>query len=202
MRAGGDIVIASNTPGVDGSEPCGEYMVNGNHTFSAASQMVNGSLLELTGYTLEKWDVDTDSWAFVTNSEASAFAYTNSVQNGRMRLMWNWVAATPRWTNDDGTGSFDSAANWAGGRVPHSGDYIVNISGNTTIAVANTYNLGDIDLTTVKRIPLFKVGSSAMLPAPETLQFVDGIPKGWELKTAKEGYGYDLMRRQFMVIVK
>ncbi len=63
-------------------------------------------------------------------------------------------------------------------------------------------DLGDIDLTTVKRIPLFKVGSSAMLPAPEALQFIGGIPKGWKLKASKEGYGYDLMRRQFMVIVK
>ena len=63
-------------------------------------------------------------------------------------------------------------------------------------------DLGDIDLTTVKRIPLFKVGTADMLPAPEALQFVGGIPKGWELKTSKEGYGYDLVRRQFMVIVK
>lgn len=63
-------------------------------------------------------------------------------------------------------------------------------------------DLGDIDRTTLKRIPLFKVGSSAMLPAPEALQFVGGIPKGWELRTLKEGYGYALVRRQFMVIVK
>ena len=144
--AGGDIVIASNTPGVDGSEPCGEYMVNGNHTFSAASQMVNGSMWELTGYTLEKWDVDTDSWAFVTNSEASAFAYTNSVQNGRMRLTWNWVAATPRWTNTDGTGSFDSAANW--NVMPRNGDdVILELSDDTLITATNTYNLGVMTVT-------------------------------------------------------
>lgn len=62
-------------------------------------------------------------------------------------------------------------------------------------------DLGDIDRTTLKRIPLFKVGSSAMLPAPEALQFVGGIPKGWELRTLKEGYGYALVRRQFMIIV-
>ena len=63
-------------------------------------------------------------------------------------------------------------------------------------------DLGDIDLTTAKRIPLFKVGSSAMLPAPEALQFVGGIPDGWELRTLKEGYGYVLVRRNFMVIIK
>ena len=64
-------------------------------------------------------------------------------------------------------------------------------------------DLGDIDRATAKeRIPLFKVGTADMLPAPEALQFVGGIPKGWELKTAKEGYGYVLVRRQFMVIVR
>jgi hypothetical protein len=41
-----------------------------------------------------------------------------------------------------------------------------------------------------------------MRPAPEALQFVGGIPKGWELRTLKEGYGYALVRRQFMIIVK
>ncbi len=64
-------------------------------------------------------------------------------------------------------------------------------------------DLGDIDMTNRKnRIPLFKVGTADMLPAPEALQFVGGIPKGWKLKTSKDGYGYDLARRQFMVIVK
>ena len=56
-------------------------------------------------------------------------------------------------------------------------------------------DLGDIDLTTLKRIPLFKVGTADMLLAPEALQFVGGIPNGWELRTLKEGYGYALVRR-------
>ena len=52
------------------------------------------------------------------------------------------------------------------------------------------------------KIPLFKVGTAAILPAAEALQFVGGIPKGWQLEPSKEGYGYDLVRRQFMVIIK
>jgi len=63
-------------------------------------------------------------------------------------------------------------------------------------------DLGDIDLTTLKRIPLFKVGTADMLPAPEALQFVGGIPKGWELKTLKEGYGYALVRRHFAIVIR
>jgi hypothetical protein len=34
-------------------------------------------------------------------------------------------------------------------------------------------------------------GSTAMLPAPEALQFVGGIPEGWKLKASREGFGYD-----------
>ena len=52
------------------------------------------------------------------------------------------IVSAAQWTNNDGTGSFDSMANWIGGSIPQSGDFIVNISGDTTINVANAYNLG------------------------------------------------------------
>ena len=138
---GCDIVIASNTHGRDGVEPCGNYIVNGSHTFSAASQMVNGRLWELTGYTLEKWDSNAGSWTFVTNSEASAFAYTNSVLNGKMRLTWNWTAGKPVWTNADGTGSLESTANW--NFIPEPGeDVTMNLSGDTAFTSAEAKSYG------------------------------------------------------------
>ena len=138
---GCDIVIASNTHGRDGVEPCGNYIVNGSHTFSASSQMVNGRLWELNGYTLEKWDYDTGSWAFVTNSEATAFAYTNSVLNGRMRLTWLWTAGKPVWTNADGTGSLESVANW--NFIPEPGeDVTINLSSDTSFTSAEAKSYG------------------------------------------------------------
>ena len=127
-------------------EPCGNYIVNGSHTFSAASQMVNGRLWELTGYTLEKWDSNAGSWTFVTNSEASAFAYTNSVLNGKMRLTWNWTAGKPVWTNADGTGSLESTANW--NFIPEPGeDVTMNLSGDTAFMAgeAKTYGVMTIN---------------------------------------------------------
>ena len=64
-------------------------------------------------------------------------------------------------------------------------------------------DLSGIDLSTARRrIPLFKVGSSAMLPATEALQFVGEIPKGWHLESSREGYGYDLVHRYFTIIIK
>ena len=139
---GCDIVIASNTHGRDGVEPCGNYIVNGSHTFSAASQMVNGRLWELNGYTLEKWDYDTGTWASaITNSEASSFAYTNSVLNGRMRLTWLWTAAKPIWTNADGTGSLESASNW--NFIPEPGeDVTMNLSGDTSFTSVEAKSYG------------------------------------------------------------
>ena len=48
-----------------------------------------------------------------------------------------------QWSNNDGTGSFDNAANWVGGVLPSSGnDFTVNISGDTVITVNETYALG------------------------------------------------------------
>ena len=64
-----------------------------------------------------------------------------------------------QWTNNDGTGSFDNAANWANGRVPHSGDFIVNISGDTAIAVANTYNLGAMTVQGTGNVTFTGAGS-------------------------------------------
>ena len=64
-------------------------------------------------------------------------------------------------------------------------------------------DLGDIDRATAKeRIPLFKVGTADMLPAPEALHFVGGIPKGWNLKTLKTDYGYDLVRKGFTILFR
>ncbi len=143
---GCDIVIASNIHGRDGAEPCGNYIVNGSHTFSAASQMVNGRLWELNGYTLEKWDYDTGSWASaITNSEASAFAYTNSVLNGRMRLTWLWTVAKPVWTNADGTGSLESASNW--NFIPEPGeDVTMNLSGDTSFTAVEAKSYGTMTI--------------------------------------------------------
>ena len=64
-------------------------------------------------------------------------------------------------------------------------------------------DLSDIDRDAAKvRIPLFKVGTAEMLPAPEALQFVDGVPKGWYLESLREGYGYDLVRKTFSIIIR
>ena len=76
---------------------------------------------------------------------------------------------------------------------------------NVTTSLSGTMkiDLGDIDLSMAKgRLPLFKVGSPEVLPAAEAVQFVGGIPRGWRLEASREGFGYDIVRGGFVIIVK
>ena len=53
------------------------------------------------------------------------------------------TVSAAQWSNNDNTGSFDSADNWAGGAIPSTdNDFTVNISGDTVITVNETYALG------------------------------------------------------------
>ena len=53
------------------------------------------------------------------------------------------TVSAAQWSNNDNTGSFDSADNWIGGVLPSEGnDFTVNISGETVITVNETYSLG------------------------------------------------------------
>ena len=90
-----DIVIATSENGLEGVEPCGEYMVNGSHTFSATNLTVNGCERIPAGYTLEKWNGGT--WTQIAESANTSFAFTNCLANGKMRLTWDFavVVATP-----------------------------------------------------------------------------------------------------------
>ena len=63
-----------------------------------------------------------------------------------------------QWTNNDGTGSFDSAANWTGG-IPQSGEFIVSVSGDTTVIVTNAYHLGDMIVDGTGRVTFTGDGS-------------------------------------------
>ena len=85
-----DIVIATNKEGAEGVEPCGEYMVNGSHEFSAVKRVVNGRTVNPAGYTLEKWDAGAGEWKFHAEGDAASFNYVRSPANGRMRLTWKW----------------------------------------------------------------------------------------------------------------
>ena len=85
-----DLVVTENAYGFTGVEAPGSYMVNGSHSFSAAtatSGIYGGTAV---GYRLERWNRDTKTWVFVSYGGGNTFAYTNCTANGRMRLTWFW----------------------------------------------------------------------------------------------------------------
>jgi hypothetical protein len=52
-------------------------------------------------------------------------------------------------------------------------------------------------------IPLFKVGSAAMLPAENEIAFAAGFDtKGWRLRKTSDGLGYDLARVGFTILIR
>ena len=66
-----------------------------------------------------------------------------------------------------------------------------------SLAPANgtmTVDIGEIDFSAGKAIPLFRVGSAGMLP--NTVELVNGtLPEGWALTRTSDGLGYRIRNR-------
>ena len=76
-------------------------------------------------------------------NEVPDFRATYDGEAGTMTI----YAGVYVWTNADSTGSFENAANWSVGSTPPSGkDFIVEVTGDTTIAVNSDYTLGNMEV--------------------------------------------------------
>ena len=53
------------------------------------------------------------------------------------------TVSAAQWTNNDGTGSFESEANWSGS-VPQAGDFVVVVTNDTAITAGGEYSLGEM----------------------------------------------------------
>ncbi len=89
-----NVVVASNGAGLSGTEPEGDYMVNGSHTFTAPASVVkaDGTTWTPAGYTLEVRDAN-GVWTVLEESSATEYAYTNCEARAQVRLTWNWKLA-------------------------------------------------------------------------------------------------------------
>ena len=68
-----------------------------------------------------------------------------------------------------------------------------------------TVDISGIDFTAGKSIPLFKVGSANMLPAPANVVLTGGtLPDGWRLMQTADGRGYWIrnLNRQLRLILR
>ena len=89
-----NVVVASNGAGLSGTEPEGDYMVNGNHTFTSPASVTkaDGTKWTPTGYKLEVRDAS-GAWKLLEESSATEYAYTNCEARAMVRLTWNWKLA-------------------------------------------------------------------------------------------------------------
>ena len=56
-------------------------------------------------------------------------------------------APTPVWTNADGTGSFNAAANWSSGAVPGEGrSFKMSLDGDTAVLLDSNYDFGTVQV--------------------------------------------------------
>lgn len=91
FRGDANVVVCSTVPGAEATEACGNYDVNGSHTFTASGvQTVDGVDYAPAGYQLEIWDATHKVWNKSTESTATSYCYTNCVAQPRARLTWIW----------------------------------------------------------------------------------------------------------------
>ena len=90
--ATGALVVTSDVEGLSGNQPNGAYRPAAGYAFTApAEAIVEGTLYECAGYTLETWDGS--AWgSAVTNDGMNAVA--PDVSSASKRLTWNWRVAS------------------------------------------------------------------------------------------------------------
>ena len=132
-RLGNDVIQVRLVTGADGFE----FSTDGGATWAAGeawaeiNKSVTLSARVATSPTLE---------VTFSNLPSGATVDGNSATLTPTKPCEITVSAS-QWSNNDGTGSFDSTANWTGG-VPGAGDFVVKVSGDTTITVDGSYSLG------------------------------------------------------------
>jgi len=85
-----NVIVASDTDGVDGVEPSGKYHVSETYTFTARPAVADGVGYACAGYSIETWNGS--SWsAAVTNSGVASYTHDTAMQPEKVRLTWIWA---------------------------------------------------------------------------------------------------------------
>ena len=86
--ATGSLIVASDVEGLSGNQPNGAYCPAAGYNFTApAEAIVNGTLYECAGYTLETWDGS--AWGGAVTNDGM-HAVVPDVSSASKRLTWNW----------------------------------------------------------------------------------------------------------------
>ena len=88
---GVNVIVESNTAGLDDASGSGSYTVNGTHTFAPPVSVTQGECTWApTGYKLEGWDGVKRTWDLLWSSSDLEYVYTNCAARAKVRLTWNW----------------------------------------------------------------------------------------------------------------
>ena len=102
-RKGVDVVVATNTEGLNGDVPPGKYGVVGeSHLFRAPSVVeTNGVTYALSGYRLETWDKNTCTWTNERTSSSSLYRHTPDGTMVRLTWLWSTTGGIQRYQASD-----------------------------------------------------------------------------------------------------
>jgi len=146
-----NVIVASDTDGVDGVEPSGKYHVSGTFTFTARPAVAGGVGYACAGYSIETWDGSAWS-AAVTNSGVTSYTHNAATQPAKVRLTWIWARqATIRtaadydvddYVQDDLVLHFDGIRNNGAGVAhdPTASTWKNLVDGQPDAAFSYTYN--------------------------------------------------------------
>ena len=113
---GNGVIVCTLSDGLEGTEACGFYTVDGSHEFSAPAETdVDGTTWQCVGYELYKYNSTSDTWSPDGIDHQGELRYSyDSTTDGRVQLKWLWTKkyAGYAWTGSAGDGKFSTPANW------------------------------------------------------------------------------------------
>ena len=87
----GCVVVATSRQGLEGTEACGLWYVNGHHEFTAPATAEDGDgEWECTGFALEQYNPDAGTWTAAGSSAGTSWCVTNCAALPGLRITWQW----------------------------------------------------------------------------------------------------------------
>ena len=134
----GDVVVASNFRGAEGTERTGQYRLGGTHVFTTPTTCTTPDRdFALRGYRVESWDAAKNNWLAVSEGTGASVEIARS--DAPQRLTWLWDVTRglkSGYTIDDYVqdgllANYDALCNW-GRWMPHAPNVTFwrDISGN------------------------------------------------------------------------
>ena len=170
-----NVVVATAVPGAEGTEPVGNYAVDGRHLFTAPATVTAGGIEYVcTGYTLETRVGD--GWSEPVFHKAALYqgASCNVPDSGCVRLTWQWAKAAG--LANLGYGVSDYV--WDGLEVFYDG--ICNQGTNVahSYTATNWVNLGSVGVIDDVFVQRLKLDGSGWVDVPD-LGTVGGNDPGY-----------------------